>query len=106
MKTKYDLTYKERLQIIKWRPTEKDLHMLDIDSAIEELNKLKNFGCTYLALARNEENEHEIHVMGCKEVEEDDNEYNERVQAYEEKKKREYEADLVEYNKLKTKLGL
>ena len=104
MQTKYDLTYKERLQIIKWRPTEKDLHMLDIDSAIEELKKLKDLGCTYVAIARNEQNEHEISVMGCKEVEEDDNDYNERVQAYEEKKKREHEKDLVEYARIKSKL--
>lgn len=106
METNYDLTYKEREQVMRWRPTEKDIHMLDIDSAIEELEKLKQSGATYIRLARNEHNEDELYVMGCKEELETDEEYAERIALIEDFKKREYEKDLIEYSRLKEKLNL
>lgn len=103
METNYDLTYKEREQVMRWRPTEKDIHMLDIDSAIEELEKLKQSGATYIRLVRNEHNEEEFYVMGCKLELETDEEYNERVQAYEGIKLRKEQAELVELARLKEK---
>lgn len=106
MQSNYELTYKEKQDIIRWKQTEVDMHMLDIDSAIKELKKLKKSGAKYIALARDEENETKIHVMGCKEELETDEEQNERIALHEDSKKREHEKDLIEYSRLKGKLNL
>lgn len=96
----------EKQGVIKYKLTEVNMHMLDIDSAIKELKKLKKSGATYIRLEVDEKDENQIHVMGCKEELETDEEYAERIALIEDFKKREYEKDLIEYSRLKEKLNL
>ena len=80
-----------------------DFGLTQIDNAINELQRLKDLGCTVIMMKYQDFNDRYL-LDGIQYRPESDDEYNERVQAYEEQKKREHQNNLVEFARLKAKL--